>query len=708
MLPVLEVFTLLDVWYEGKRLTKLPFRKIRALGFLFLVLVSMVTVISFLPKTEAATSITLSPSEGHVGAKFDVRATINTSNAMYEIFWDDNRVASENATGTSVNVTLTVPPAVVGNHSVTVRDVDINENATSNFKILTAYSFETLPEIVSPAQRQEGDPFNVSLTMTGGEQGKTNVANVTVKVPNNASYTCYRNITTESDGNGSLLVSYPLDFSTGANTNFTGNSQVLLNGTLATEIVFVGLTSSSEYHRNQTIDIKAVYNANEDVTLTISGKDLNYSQNMTADSNGLVTYANSTMLSNASMGVYTVNITSTSNPTRKAPPDVQSFTVPGFDVNVTMRNLAAEPISSVTVYVFENAQSITNATSDSTGLTLLKLEIGSYMCNASYNDQKVGDFSIQINDSASFDLNCNLTNLRVIVVDEDGIRIPGIDLHLKPENQTFFASIAQTDINGTSVAHSLLPVVNDAFVNYTLNASRYETQFSTITNISLPIAPWFELNVICPKISLQVNVTSGTLNPISGAQVNLTEVRGGLQYFEATGVDGGATFSCTLGKYLVEIYDQGGIKLNETTVNLNQTANLSVSCSIYGLDISIRVVDYFGQPIPNVNVTLQRTGQRGSHVAGADGLASFSNIVGGSTQVTVRLSGQSDPCVVTTTYLDSSRTIELKIDRYVALAGMLLETAHLLTFIIVVLIVVAILCLEVLRRRRLKPQKSDS
>jgi hypothetical protein len=330
------------------------------------------------------------------------------------------------------------------------------------------------------------------------------------------------------------------------------------------------------------------------------------------------------------------------------------------------------------------------------------------MCNASYNGQEVGDFSIQVNDSASFDLNCNLTNLRVLVMDEDGIRIPDIDLRLKPENQTFSASIAQTDINGTSVAHSLLPVVNDAFVNYTLNASRYETQFSTITNISLPIAPWFELDVICPKISLQVNVTSGNLTPISGAQVNLTEVRGGLQYFEATGVDGGATFSCTLGKYLVEIYDQGGIKLNETTVNLNQTANLAVSCSIYGLDISIRVVDYFGQPIPNVNVTLQRTGQRGSHVAGADGLASFSNIVGGSTQVTVRLSGQSDPCVVTTTYLDSSRTIELKIDRYVALAGMLLETAHLLTLIIVVLIVVAILCLEVLRRRRLKPQKSVS
>jgi hypothetical protein len=158
----------------------------------------------------------------------------------------------------------------------------------------------------------------------------------------------------------------------------------------------------------------------------------------------------------------------------------------------------------------------------------------------------------------------------------------------------------------------------------------------------------------------------------------------------------------------MEVYDQSGIKLNETVVNLNQTANLSVSCSLYGLDLSVRVVDYFGQPIPNVNVTLQRTGQRRSDVAGADGMASFNSIVGGSTQVAVYLSGQSDPCVIKTTYLDSSRTIELKIDRYVGLAGMLLETAQVLTLIIVVLIVVVILCLEVLRRRRLKPQKGDS
>jgi len=713
MLPVLEVFTLLDVWYEGKRLMKQPFRNVGALGFLLLVLVSMVAVVSFLPNAKAATSILLSPSEGHVGARFNVTATINSSNAKYEIFWGDNLVANGTAIGTSVNVTLTVPPAVAGNHSVTVRDVGINENATSNFKILTAYSIEALPKLVSPAQRQEGDPFNVSLAMTGGEQGKTNVANVTVKVPNNASYLCYKNITTESDGNGSLLVSYPSDFSTDGNslpnTNFTGNYQVLLNGTLATATVFVGLTSSSEYHRNQTINVKAVYNANEEVTLKISGKDLNYSQNMTADGNGLVTYANSTMFSNASMGVYSLNITSTSNPTRKAPPDVQNFTIPGFDVNVTTRNLAAEPVSQVAVRVFENTQSIINATSENdTGLMRLRLEVGTYECNASYNGQEVGQFWLPVNDSATFDFRCNLTNLRILVADEDGIRIPDIDLRLKPENQTFSASIAQTDINGTSVAHSLLPVVNNAFVNYTLNASRYGTQFSTITNITLPIAPWLELNVTCPKISLQVNVTSGNLNPISGAQVNLTEVKGGLQYSNATGVDGSVAFSCTLGKYLMEVYDQSGIKLNETVVNLNQTANLSVSCSLYGLDLSVRVVDYFGQPIPNVNVTLQRTGQRRSDVAGADGMASFNSIVGGSTQVAVYLSGQSDPCVIKTTYLDSSRTIELKIDRYVGLAGMLLETAQVLTLIIVVLIVVVILCLEVLRRRRLKPQKGDS
>jgi flagellar biosynthesis/type III secretory pathway M-ring protein FliF/YscJ len=60
-----------------------------------------------------------------------------------------------------------------------------------------------------------------------------------------------------------------------------------------------------------------------------------------------------------------------------------------------------------------------------------------------------------------------------------------------------------------------------------------------------------------------------------------------------------------------------------------------------------------------------------------------------------------------TNFVDSSKTIEIKIDKYALLAGMLVETSQLLTAILIVLIVVLLLVLEIIRRRRHKPQESE-
>jgi hypothetical protein len=709
MCPALEVFTIFNVNHEGKHLTRLPLRKIKSLTCLLLILASTLIVFSFLPKANATTQISITPIEGLIGTNITITANITNTNGTYQIKWDDNVWTSGNATGNSINANFTVPPTTAGNHNMTIVDVDKNETDTATFKVTTAYSLKTLPKLTSPVQRQEGDSLNITLNMTGGEQGKTNVANVTVKAPNNASYTSFQNITTENDGNGTLTASYPEDFSTGANTNFTGDYGIFLNGTLATQTFFVGLTNASEYHRNQTLNIKAVYEPSENVTLTITGTDFSYSENLTAAGDGKLLYANSTILSNASMIIYTINLTSTSGITRKDPPDIQSFTVPGFAVNVTTRNLAEEPVQGVAVQVFENLRSIDNVTSDSQGLATFRLEFGSYQCNASLYGQEVGVFQIGVNDTGAFNFDCNLTNLRVVVLDEDGIRIPDVELSLTPENQTFTTEINSTDINGTSVVHSLLPSVNSIPINYTLNATRYNTRFNTTTNLYLPTTAWYDLMMVCPKRSLQVNVTDGSWQPIKDANVNLTEVKGGLRYSNMTGTDGLAVLSCTLGKYLVEIF-VNGVKLNETTADVNDTVvNVTMNCGFYGLNVSIRVVDYFGQAIPNANVTLQRTGLRYSDTAGGDGLVAFTRIIGGVAQVYVRLSGQSDPCVVTTVLISNSTTIEIKIEKYVVLAGLLVETGQILTIIVIVLAVVFILALEiVMRRKRAKTPKSDS
>jgi membrane protein implicated in regulation of membrane protease activity len=64
--------------------------------------------------------------------------------------------------------------------------------------------------------------------------------------------------------------------------------------------------------------------------------------------------------------------------------------------------------------------------------------------------------------------------------------------------------------------------------------------------------------------------------------------------------------------------------------------------------------------------------------------------------------------VVESLHVDGSTTVPIKINRYVLLAGLPVETSQLAIAIIIVLSVLLVLSLEVYRRRRNKSQKTDS
>ncbi|MEM3760929.1 MAG: carboxypeptidase-like regulatory domain-containing protein, partial [Candidatus Bathyarchaeia archaeon] len=196
--------------------------------------------------------------------------------------------------------------------------------------------------------------------------------------------------------------------------------------------------------------------------------------------------------------------------------------------------------------------------------------------------------------------------------------------------------------------------------------------------------------------------------PINDALVRIQEVMGGLCFNKTTTGDGTVFFNTTLGKYIVEVY-VNGIKLNETFANLNETyVNISISCKFYGLNIAIQVVDYFGQPIPNANVTLSLENLQQWSLTKSDGTAEFPSTIGGNLTVMVYLPGQSQPYMTSQLYVDSSKTIQIKIERYTMLAGFLVETSQLATSIIIVVSVIVILSLEIYRRKRLKPKTSQS
>jgi hypothetical protein len=160
--------------------------------------------------------------------------------------------------------------------------------------------------------------------------------------------------------------------------------------------------------------------------------------------------------------------------------------------------------------------------------------------------------------------------------------------------------------------------------------------------------------------------------------------------------------------YDVTVY-VNDIRLNETTVNLNTTGlNIPIDCTLYGLTVTVAVTDYFGQPITNANVTLQGNGVQDSALVNPDGKAVFNNVIGGNLQVTVRLASQSDPYIVTTASVDKSTAIEIRIERYIMLAGTLIDAGQFAAIVFIIVVLLILVSAEVIRRLRKKQSKNEN
>jgi len=412
--------------------------------------------------------------------------------------------------------------------------------------------------------------------------------------------------------------------------------------------------------------------------------------------------------SNATIGTYVVNVTSKS--TSKTPADVQSFSVPGFAVNVTTRNLAGDLVPYVTMEVYEGNKSAGILTGGSDGIVHLLLEIGNYNSKAYFHNNPVGTLPINVTGPAALNLVCNLTNLRVFAATKNGEGIPNVVIYA-PDNAVY-----TTNVSGIVVVHSLWP----AYKSYNLSAWSYNVEYnSTAIPHSLLlnglVVPWFNTTIICPNLKLAVNVTDAESRPIGGASVVAQEITAGLSYQNKTGVNGTTAFDIPFGQYEVTAYDANGIQLNQTNVQMfyesgsvwlmRNVTNATINCLLYGLNVSIKVVDYFGQPLSKMNVTLQREGlSRQSMLTQPNGMATFNGITGGSMEAAVYFGGNTLPYETTYFTATKSMVIEMKLNQYVMVANAFVDVRTLTMVIIIVLALLVVLTVEVFRRRRAKPE----
>lgn len=697
--------------------------KNRIVAFILLALVAALAFSSIILRVSAVgvaiTSITPATHDGPVGQTVEVVGTVNATNGSYEIFFGNQSMVNQTAKNNVVNATFQVPQTPQGNYTLTLKDVTKNINATSYFLVVPSYYIEVDKSMLSDSKQfQEGDNVTLMLNITGGYANKVYSANVTVEIPtsfSNQSSTLL-SISTSDEGYGASSVLYPnaSRFSGEPNTNYTGTYNVSFNNTLASNTFFIGLTNATQYHRFQTADIRAYgYKSSEPVNLRIlsQGKLIRLI-NSTAGSSGVVDILWN-VPSNASVGTYISNITSlSSSPTEKQPADVQAFIIPGFSVNVTCRNLAGDLVPSITLYVYENSKLSTTLTGGSDGVVPLKLETGNYTANAFFHlTLPVAQFPINVSGPFVFDMKCNLTNLRIHTVaikNGSKIPIPNVVIYVTTDN-----SVHTTDANGTVIVHSLW-----AKYNYTLDAFRYNVQFNPKNNNTLTsllinqnVSTWFNTTLVCPNLQLTLNVTDANSQPLKGIEVTAQESMGGLIYRTNTSSSGTAYFNCAFGEYVIRAYDAHGLELNETSVqllNLTQpnATNATMKCLLYNLSVSIKITDFFGQPISNMNVTLQRQGLTPqSMMTKNNGTATFVGVTGGNMEASVYMNGGTIPYETTNFALTKSTLVEVRMNRFVFLAGALVDVAVFSIVIIIVATILVVLAVEIYRNRRARREE---
>jgi hypothetical protein len=658
--------------------------------------------------------------EGVVGQTVNLQGTIDTTNGRYQIWFDKTLVASNSSEGYYINANFTIPPLPEGDYTITLRDLLENVNATHDFSLKLAYYIKAVVPS-SPELLQEGSPVVLNVTIAGVQSGTTHHANVTVELPAPLS-TSYSRIVelaaSSQETVATAMVTYPAAAfqPEGSLTDYTGSYKAYFNETesLASSQFFVGFTDSNQYHRGQDVTISAIgYQPDENATISIKNAKTSadvHSETVTASSEGVVT-SSWTVPSDALIGDY--NITITPAATAKLIPDSQLFSVSGYAVSVRTLNLAGEAVPQIIVEALDQAtDTVYDATSTYDGAANLKLETGNHTLTAFWNGVKVGEMNVSITGANSFDLPCELTNLKITVKNKNDNLMPFVNLAVtyqytatKDGTVETGSASGQTDLSGTFILSSVLPGIS-----YTINASLYSIVFNADNKTvpSLPVQAVSEVTIICPSQTLTLKIIDYNMAAVPNARVELVEVTSGLFNGAEADSAGTVTVDVTFGKYRLRVY-KDDILLNSTVIEVFSDTEHEIRCGLYNIQVSVKVVDYFNQPIPNMNVVLHGPGAEArSSTTQADGAATFSNVIGGDMQVIAYPEGVKNSYEAVSLRVEEPATIDIRLAKYVLVGPFLVESSALATFIVILLAILLFVSIEVYRRKRAKSADSES
>jgi len=580
--------------------------------------------------------------------------------------------------------------------------------------ILPASAAETYSLSVSPTRIQEGLDTNITLSLSSGNASHTYTYQINVTTSAHVSFLRILTVTTDAAGAGSNKTNFWKSFPSLANTNRTGTYTVAVNQTLATSSFTVGLTDKTVYLRSETVSIRAggyTSTPNEPVIVDLkygSTSVSTFPRTLNATADGVVSLSWS-IPADAALGTYAVGVVNaTQTGTMKTPADIQTFTVEGA-CEAQVKNLAGQALANVTVEVYNaTSGSYLNLAQDtnSTGWTTFVLGAGNYTFKAFWQDVEVGSVTRNITGTISFTLEAGLSNLKMTVQSERGTPLPLVDLDVSYNYTTRVpetipaSGVFTTDLEGKVILENVF-----TGIDYRVSARRYGFIFVTTTIQSLPVQAWNNITIVAPTYTMLVKVSDSKSNPAVGLQASVYDWSSGVSEAlesKLTDSQGNASFALTVGRYRLRFF-KDSVFLNEVTVDLIQDQlSVVVKIDIYNIDLQVIIVDYFGQPMPNVSVEFQRKVDSNYQIVatqttGADGTASFDGVVGGDSLLQVSL---ADKLIMSQSlYLDeSSEQVVFKLGTYVSILGFIVDASIFVTIVLVLILIVAFLIISMRRK----------
>jgi hypothetical protein len=237
-----------------------------------------------------------------------------------------------------------------------------------------------------------------------------------------------------------------------------------------------------------------------------------------------------------------------------------------------------------------------------------------------------------------------------------------------------------------------------------VDASLYNTVFnsgnSTFNNI--PAQASTKLVIICPSETLSINVVGNNQAAIPNTRIELVEQTTGIFYSATTDSSGSVSTQVSFGMYRARFY-KDNILINQTNIEVFGNVQKQVQCTLYGIQVTIKVVDFFGNPISNANVTLN--GPATEHFSAAtkgDGTAVFNDVIGGDMQVIAFAPGAQNAYQAMAVSVNQPTSVQVQIARYVVLGSLLIPVSSLIALIVILIAVILLAIVEIYRRKRVK------